>query len=81
MAEGADNNGGRRTNRMIYDRQERLFEMYHGTDKKVGVIEANVTNNRADIDALEKKSNKFDTITGAGVLITAILAGLGLTDK
>lgn len=82
MPDSAVNNSTRITNRMIYDRQEILIAKYHAVDKQQGIDRADIENNEKAIDALEKKSNKVDSIiAGVGALITAALTTMRLIDK
>lgn len=92
MAEENDGNGrvtiailGQRLERVerVLDRMEaKLDGMSHDYQSlclDVNTNQANLKNIREDVDALEKKSNLVDTLTGTGAVVAAILGALGLT--
>ena len=71
------NNGGRITNRMIYDRQEKLINFSHANDKKIAVLETTSKIYGDEIKALRKKSNIWD---GVNMVLIAIGTFLGIRE-
>lgn len=88
MSDSAANNSTRITNRMIYDRQEKIFVLYYALNTEVKVQENKLDNQRIDIGVLKKKtdrlqvvSNRWDVIAGSGGLLGIILGAIGLSNK
>ena len=65
--------------REIKNMQKKQDDKLNAICVEIGKHENSIADNHDEIDRLRASSNRWDSITGLGALIAAILATLGLT--
>lgn len=88
-----DNGNGRVTMAIIGQRLERVEKLLERMEGKldglaheqqalcldVNTNKARIENMRDDVDALERKSNLVDSVTGLGAIVAMVLSAIGIT--